>query len=458
MNGGLTTGFVMEEMAARGYHVVSGEDVPVTGGAADSRSVRPGDLFTAFPGEHAEGDDFVPAAFAAGAVAAICSRAPADVPAGKTLVVAPDTTRAVSELAHAWRMVCNPRVVGITGTVGKTTAKELTAAALSARFRVHRSEGNMNSREGLPLALLDLRREHEVSVLEMGMDSPGEIVSLCEIARPEAGAVLNIGLTHAAKLGSIEAIEREKLSLPRWLPPSGTAILNADDPRVAAAVPGLRCRAITFGEAEEALLHRGAVEDRGLEGTSFDVSFGGETLPASVRVPGAHVVPGALAAMGACLALGMTLAEAVGALGAAEVQGRLHVLRGASGALILDDRYNSSPASLAGALELLRGLPGRRIAFLGHMAELGAYEEEAHREAGRVAARCCDVLVAIGDTCLPLVEEARAGGLAEVRWFATREEAAAHLAPLLREGDCVLVKASRGVALEAVLPLLEGHT
>src|SRR5689334_5601201 len=175
----LTTAYVAAQMRARGYNVREGPGTPVTGGAADSRKVAPGDLFTAFPGENSDGNGFVAEALQNGAVAAICERAPGGDWPDRTIVVAPDATRAVGELAHAWRMECGPRVVGITGTVGKTTAKEMTAATLARRWRTHKSGGNFNSREGLPLALMSLRRDHQVSVLEMGMDSPGEIAYLC---------------------------------------------------------------------------------------------------------------------------------------------------------------------------------------------------------------------------------------------------------------------------------------
>lgn len=456
MSEGLTTGFVVAEMRRRGYRVIAGPDAPVTGGAADSRMARPGDLFTAFPGENTDGNLYVGAALANGAVAAICERLPEGEWPGRTIVVAPDATRAVSELAAAWRDVCGPRVVGITGTVGKTTAKELTAAVLSAHFRTHKSEGNLNSREGLPLALLTLRTDHEVSVLEMGMDSRGEIARLCAIARPNVGVVLNIGLTHLSKLGSVEAIAAEKLSLPRSLPAEGTAVLNADDARLAEAAPGLACRVLTFGGGEGAGLRRGPVESLGLEGTLFDLSWQDHHTRVRCPLPGEHVVAGALAAIGCALALGLELDEATTALGSARVEGRLRTVRTASGATILDDRYNSSPASLAGDLRLLGSLSGRRLALLGKMAELGEREEEEHRRVGRLAATSCDVLVGFGESCRPLIEAAREAGLREARWFETREEAAAWLAPQLGQGDTLLVKGSRSEALEAVLPLLEG--
>jgi UDP-N-acetylmuramoyl-tripeptide--D-alanyl-D-alanine ligase len=456
MSAHLTTAFVAEEMQRRGYRVIAGPSLEVTGGAADSRLVQPGDLFCAFPGEETDGNLYVGDALRAGAVAAICARPPEGDWPGKTIVIAPDTTRAAGELAHAWRHTCNPRVVGITGTVGKTTAKEMTAATLADRFAVHRSPGNLNSREGLPLALMSLRRDHRVSVLELAMDSPGEIADLCRIAGPQVGAVLNVGLTHVSKLGSIEAIQREKLSLVRSLPPDGWAILNADDPRVLPVKPQLQCHVLTFGAHESADLRRGPVTGNGLLGTAFDVTYGDSTEHVMSPLPGEHTVPAVLTAMAAAIALGMTLRGAASAVYHAKVEGRARVLKSASGATIIDDRYNSSPASLTGALLMLRGLPGRRIAFLGRMAELGEHELEEHRKAGEIAASSCDVIFCSGQTCRALAEAARAAGHPDVRWFPSRDEAAAAAASLLREGDTVLVKASRGEAFEAVIPVLEG--
>jgi len=455
---GLTTGWVAATMRRLGYEVHEGPDVPVTGGDADSRRIRAGQLFAAYPGDNTDGNLFVDAAFNAGAVAAICSRAPERAWPDRTLVVAPDTTKAAGELGAAWRAACpGPRVVGITGTVGKTTAKEMTAAVLASRFATHWTEGGLNSRQGLPLALLSLRPTHEVSVLEMGMDSKGEIAELCAMARPEVGVVLNIGLTHVARLGSVEAIQAEKLTLPRALPPTGTAVLNADDPRVAPVASELACRVITFGTQNGgASVRYGPVEGHGLEGTRFSVSAGGERARVDSPVPGVHTVPGVVAAICVAMALGMRLFEAAKAVASSGVTGRVRQLAGANGSTIVDDRYNSSPASLAGALEMLRGLRPRRFALLGKMAELGEYEEQEHRTAGRLAAGCCDALFAVGDACRPLVDEARAAGLAEAHWFPAKEEAAAAVRELLRAGDTVLLKASRSQEFETLIPLLGG--
>ena len=454
---GMAASFLAERLHARGHRVAAGESaMPVTGGAADSRLVRPGDLFAAFRGERRDGNDFAAEALARGAAAVVCERAPAGDWPDRTIAVVDDTRAAMSALARDWRRACGATVVGVTGTVGKTTTKELTAAALGARFRTHRSPGNLNSREGLPLALMSLRPDHEVSVLEMAMDSRGEIAELCAIAEPSAGAVLNVGATHLEKLGSLEAIACEKLSLARALPRHGTAILNVDDERIAAVAGELACEVIGFGASAEARLRRGETRDLGLEGSEFTVAYEGAEARVRLRLPGAHLAAAALAAIGAGLALGASLAEAAEAVSEARVDGRLRVRRAASGALILDDAYNASPASVAGALRLLRGLGGRRVALLGEMAELGELAEREHRRIGRLAAGCCDALAATGPLGRALAEEARAGGLGEARWFARAEEAAAFAAGIARAGDHVLVKASRGQAFERLLPLLEG--
>jgi UDP-N-acetylmuramoyl-tripeptide--D-alanyl-D-alanine ligase len=455
----LTTAFVAACMRAQGYRVAEGPDVDVTGGAADSRKVTPGDLFTAFPGENSDGNMFVADALRNGAVAAICERAPEGEWPGRTVVVADNATRAVGELAHAWRMECGPRVVGITGTVGKTTAKELTAATLSQRFRTHKSEGNFNSREGLPLAVMSLRRDHQVSVLEMGMDSPGEIAYLCDIGQPTVGVVLNIGLTHVSKLGSIEAIEREKLSLARWLPENGTAVLNFDDERIARGAAGLRCKIISFGSGRRAdgpTLAWALMRSQPLEGSRFTVTYDGVTARGRSPVPGDHTIPAAMTAIGVSLALGMNLTQAVNAVKKADVPGRARMVTNPRGATIIDDRYNSSPESLAGALRMLANYRrGRRIAVIGRMAELGEHEEAEHRKAGAVAGTSCDVLAAVGAECEPLAAAAREAGLKDVRWFETKEEAAADVVREMRAGDVVLVKASRGAKFETILPQLE---
>ncbi len=453
----LTTSWAANEMRARGYRVLEGAPREITGGSADSRTTRTGELFTAYRGENVDGNDYVGGAVARDAAAIVCERFDGDAPAHCTIVIAPDARKAVGELAHAWRMHCNPRVVGVTGTVGKTTAKDLIAATLSSKFRTHKSEGNFNSLEGLPLALMNLTTEHEVSVLEMGMDRAGEIVELCEIARPDVGVVLNVGLTHVEKLGSIEAIALEKLSLARWLPATGTAVLNIDDPRIAPASGSIAANEYSFSAKGGAgRLRYSAPELDGLNGSTFEVCFESATARVHSPLPGLHTVPAAMAAISCAVALGLTLAEAADAVSATGVTGRVRQLPGGNGSTILDDRYNSSPASLMGALRMLGALPGRHLAIVGKMAELGDFEEQAHRDAGAVAALATDILAAVGEPCRALIETARSEGHANARWFEDKNEAATWLANQLQPGDHVLVKASRSQAFETIIPILEG--
>jgi UDP-N-acetylmuramoyl-tripeptide--D-alanyl-D-alanine ligase len=453
----MTTGFLADVMRERGYRVDAGDFVELTGGYADSRQVTDGSLWTAFRGGSRDGNDFIEAALANGAAAVIGERAAKGNWPGRTIAVAPDARTAVGEAGAAWLRHCGPRVVGITGTVGKTTAKELTAAVLSRGFAVHRSKENFNSLEGLPLALVTLRESDEVAVLELAMDRPGEINELCDLVEPEIGVVLNIGLTHAAKLGSIEAIAREKLALPRWLPSRGTAVLNADDVRVRAVRDELSCGVIAFGTGANADLLATDIAADGLAGTAFSLTFEGRTYHARSPLPGLHTLPAALTALAVAHACGMEMTAAVDALGAADYAGRMVRRRGFNGSTLLDDRYNSSPASLEGSLRMLGEIRGRRIALLGSMAELGEGERAEHCRMGKVAAATCDVLAATGEPCRVLVESAREAGLSEARWFASRNEAAGWIREQLDPGDTLLLKASRSQAFEEIVPLLEAR-
>lgn len=451
----MTARYFGETLEARGWRAMVGApDSVIRDGVADSRQAGPGDLFVGFRGEEQDGNAYLEAALERGASAVIGERQPAGEWPDRALGIVPDSREAVAALARAWLTACGSRVVGITGTVGKTTAKELTAAVLAQHFATHRSKENFNSREGLPLALMSLRTSDEVSVLEMAMDSPGEIRELCGIAPPDVGVVLNVGLTHVSKLGSIEAIQQEKLSLVRSLAPGATAVVNADDPRVAPVASELKCRVISFGADEAATLRRGPIEDLGLDGCRFDVTYEGQTAPVHTPLPGAHVVPAAMAAFGVAIAMGLTVKDAATSVASAGTPGRMRIVTSANGATVIDDRYNSSPASLEGALRMLGGMAGRRIAILGTMAELGDHETEEHDRLGRIAAKECDLLLAVGEACQAMVDAAREAGLAGAQWYPTKEEAAAAVARGLRAGDTVLVKASRSQAFEGILPAL----
>jgi UDP-N-acetylmuramoyl-tripeptide--D-alanyl-D-alanine ligase len=421
----------------------------------DSREVEPGDLFFALHGERHDGHEFVEEALRRGAAGLVVER-PLEAPENVAVFQVSDSLSALQRLAAYWRARHDVRVVGVTGSVGKTTCKELVAAVLAARWRVLKSEANLNTEIGLPLTLLQLTAEHERAVLEMAMYGLGEIATLCRIARPQVGVVTNVGPVHLERLGSMGAIVTAKGELVEALTADGLAVLNGDDPQVAAMASRTKARVFLYGQSSRCDVRGSDLASRGLDGISFRIAYGETSVEVATPLPGRHHIYPALAAAAVGLSEGMTLDEIAEALRQARPELRLRVLKSPSGATILDDSYNASPQSMLAVLDLLSELGGRRIAVLGEMRELGVAEEEGHRRVGERAAACADLVLAVGERAQPLYEAARSAGGAEVRFFAAPEEAAAALKAELRAGDHVLVKASRAAALESVVDALVG--
>lgn len=419
----------------------------------DSRQVQPGDLFFALRGEHRNGHDFVQDALARGAAGLVVER-PLEAPPEVAVFQVSDSLSALQRLAAHWRARHDVRVVGVTGSVGKTTCKEIIAAVLGTRRRVLKSTANLNTEIGLPLTLLELTADHQCSVLEMAMYGPGEIDLLCHIARPQIGVVTNVGPVHLERLGSIAAIAAAKAELVAALPPDGVAVLNGDDPSVAAMASRTKAHVLLYGQSQHCHIRGDDLASHGLEGISFRLTYEGRDRRVEAPLPGRHHLYPALAAAAVGLAEGMTLAEVATALREARPELRLRVLTASGGATILDDSYNASPQSMLAALDLLAELPGRRIALLGEMRELGTAEEEGHRQVGQRAVACADLVMVVGERARPLYEAARAQGPAEVRFLASTQEAAPILREELQPGDYLLVKASRAVALESVVDAL----
>jgi UDP-N-acetylmuramoyl-tripeptide--D-alanyl-D-alanine ligase len=423
---------------------------------ADSREVRPGDLFVALPGEHKDGHDFLDDALERGAAGLLVRRPPKSLPDGAVAYVVERTLAALQAIAAGHRAALPVEVTAVTGSVGKTTTKEIAAFVLGKRYRVLKNEANYNNEIGVPLTLLRLTPRHERAVLEMGMYAPGEIGLLCELARPRVGVVTNVGPVHLERLGSIESIAAAKAELVEALPADGFAVLNGDDARVRAMARKTKARTVLFGTSADCDLRGSDLESKGLEGISFILKYGGESLRLRTRLPGRHLLPNALAAAAVALVEGMKLDEVAQALAVARIPLRLHVYRGHNDSTILDDTYNASPASMLAALELLADLPGRRIAVLGDMRELGSEEQEGHRIVGREAARVAQVIYAVGELGHLIGEEAKRAGHPAVSIWSSKEEAARQLVNDLQVGDVVLLKASRAMALETILPELKG--
>lgn len=415
----------------------------------DSRKAGRGDIFVALRGEHVDGHDFVAQARERGATGAIVERA---VDADLAQYVVPSPLVALQNLARLRRQTRTKlKVVGVTGSVAKTTTKELTAAVLASRYPLLKNEGNLNSEIGLPLVILEATTRHRRAVLEMGMWAAGEIARLCEIAQPEIGIVTNVGPTHMERLGSIAAIADAKAELVEALPDDGTAILNADDARVAAMAARTNANVITYGLGEDADVRAEEIESYGLSGVKFTLVHGDDRASVYSRLPGRAMVHNALAAAAAGLVDGIEIDEVAGAISGAQIPARLVAHPGIGGSTIIDDTYNASPASMRAALDLLGEVAGRKIAVLGDMRELGAAEMEGHTEVGRRAAEVADVIFAVGDLGRWIGDAAFQAGHGDVHIVMDKSEIAPALLPQLQPGDVVLLKASRALALETVL-------
>lgn len=417
----------------------------------DSRQVQADDLFVALPGERRNGHDFISHAVANGATGVVAERPPSGLPPNVTIFQVRNSLAALQALAAYWRAKHKPRVIGITGSLGKTTCKELTAAVLASGFSVLKSEANLNTEIGLPLTLLQLRPDHQRAVLEMGMYGPGEIRLLCQIARPQMGVVTNVGPIHLERLGSLEAIAAAKAELVESLPPDGTAFLNGDDFLVAAMAKRTAARVIFFGTSQECHVRGTVLASTGLQGVTFRLTCGDETVEVATALPGRHNLHNALAAAAVGLADGLSLQQVATALEKVEVPLRLRALAGPNGSTIIDDSYNASPASMLAALDLLAELPSRHLALLGDMLELGSFEEEGHRLVGQRAAAVLDALYVIGERGRLIGQAAQEAGQPEVHFLRSKEEATAILRKALGRGDHLLVKASRALALETVV-------
>lgn len=459
-----TAAFGADDLVAwTGGRLVRRSTRSIRGAAVDSRLVRPGNLFVALPGERTDGHRFVGQAVAAGATAILVTSEPAPselVALGDVTVVAVgDGVAGLGAIAARWRDRFDPLVVGVTGSIAKTSAKEAIATVLATRFVTLRSPGNRNNEIGLPLALLDLGPEHEAAVLEMGMYVGGEIADLAAMARPRIGVVTAVQGVHLSRIGTIEAVERAKGELVEALPADGTAVLNADDPRVVRMRTRTAARVLTYGFDPAADVRADTVRSAGTAGMRFGLVPGGAADvhgPIEVTTPalGRLSVHNALAAAAVGLAAGLTGDEIVAGIGRGWAAPHRATLIEAAGTTIVDDSYNASPASMVAALELLAGLPGRRVAILGEMLELGDAAAEGHTAVGRAAAeRDIDLLFVVGSAASSIAEGAAVAGLPADRIVRAADRPAALTAYLERraDGDVVLVKASRGAALDRLV-------
>ncbi|HJD20539.1 MAG TPA: UDP-N-acetylmuramoyl-tripeptide--D-alanyl-D-alanine ligase [Candidatus Gemmiger faecigallinarum] len=425
---------------------------PITAVVTDSRKVAPGCVFVCFPGEHVDGHDYAAAAYGAGAAYVVANHPVDGVPEDRTVLV-PSSHHAMVRMASNYRMLFSPLMIGVTGSVGKTTTKEFCYAVLSAFGNTLKTEGNQNNEIGLPNTLFRLDDATEYAVVEMGMSALGEIDRLARAARPSAGIITRIGVSHLENLGSRENILKAKLELCHGLPDGAPLALNADDDLLPTAKLPARLRPVWFGiDSQDADVRAVKIEQDG-DGTRFVLSDRehGE-FPVQIPTVGLHTVSDALAAYTAATRLGLDPARAAAALSNYQTTGmRQHIVH-KGGVTVIEDCYNASPDSMRAALQVLQGTPARRrIALLGDMLELGEVSEEAHRQVGEWAAGAgVDLVIAYGPRSKATAQAAAEKGVTSLH-CETESEVVGYVRQNVREGDALLAKGSHAMKLDEVL-------
>lgn len=448
----LTLAQIAEFISATGNFV---RNESVNGYSIDSRTVGSGQLFFAVKGERLDGHDFVKQALEKGALAAVVRRDYLERYSGKiktNLLAVEATLVALQALATAVRKMWGKPLIAVTGSAGKTTTKEAIAHVLSSQLQVMKSEGNFNNHFGLPLMLLKLDPQYDLAVIEMGMSHAGEIRALAKMAQPEIGVVTNVAAVHLEFFDSLAGIARAKYELVESLPATGTAVLNADDEYVSQFGRDFKGKVLLYGTHQNSHVRAEKIQSKGAEGTEFDVVVGNACEHAVLPLVGEHNVLNALAAVSVGLESGLKLSQAVAALATlapAEKRGQvLHM----DNITVINDCYNSNPKALEAMVDALSTMPAkRRIVVAGEMLELGPAGEEMHRKAGQhIADMKIDVLLGVRGLAQAAVEAAKSAGM-RAEFVASSDDAGEWLAREARDGDVILLKASRGVKLEKAL-------
>lgn len=463
-----TPRFTLQDVltATGGTLVQSGRADAFDGVSTDSRSLAAGSLFVPLAGPRFDGHDYLGQAAGAGAAGVLVGRGRENLvkglPAGTAAVSVPDTLRALGDLARLWRFRFAIPVVGVTGSTGKTTTKEMAAAIMGREKNLLKNEGNFNNLVGLPLTIFRMNAAHKAAVLEMGTNRRGEIARLTEIAAPTVGLVTNVGPAHLEGLGSLETIREEKGDLYRVMDGRGTAVINLDDPLLAPWAGRWKGRKITFGIDADADVTASRIAHEAERGTVFTLLAEGASREILLPVSGFHNVSNALAAAAAALGAGFGFdAICQGLMAFRPVGGRMEVYRLKNGACLIDDTYNANPASVAAALKTLQGLKGecKSTVILGDMLELGGEAERYHEEIGRAVAETgVGKAYLRGDFARATAKGALKRGMKgeQVLVDLSTEETVAHLKACLRTGDWVLVKGSRKMKMEEIVQAILG--
>ncbi len=432
-----------------------------TGVTTDTRKLKQGALFCALEGENFNGHDFVSAAFRKGAAGVVVAKGHSiKFPKKRWVLAVNDTLDALGDLAMAWRQQFDLPIIGVTGSNGKTTTKSLIAQVLDKRFTVLKTAKNYNNLIGVPWTLFRLTGRHRMAVIEMGMNTPGEIDRLAQITQPQIGVLTNVARAHLEGVGSLTSVGRAKAELLKRLPPDGLAVINADDPRVLKLARYSRAQVLTYGFGPNANFRGRRFKGQGFEGSSFEVKLNKKWKQIQLNIPGRYNALNALAAI--AIASHFKIPGTVIAQSLKNVKlptGRMTRIKLRNGTLIIDDCYNANPDSVLSALSILKTSKRRKIVILGDMLELGKHSRRAHREIGEATARAgANELYAVGDWSADIASGARKAGMtaAQIHTCADAKEASRMIRGEVLKGDLVLVKGSRGIHLEKVVSTIRG--
>ncbi len=441
---------VKDMVDASGGRLLSGDvNTYVEGASIDSRKVKKDDLFVAIRGENTDGHKYLTMAKEKGASCLLVSDTSFAIPDGIAVILVEDTVSGLQEIAKAYRRSMDMKVIGVTGSVGKTSTSDMVKAVCSVKYKTQKTKGNFNNHLGLPLTLLDFDPDTEVGILEMGMDRPGEINFLAELARPDIGIITNIGTAHIERLGSRENIFRAKMEITDYFTEDNVLIVQSDDDFLRK-VSSDEYRVIRAGADAASDFRILGIEDHAEHGSSFRLENGGTVTEMKVPVPGRHNVCNAGLAAAAANVLGIPLEEADRGLQSMQLTDKRLSIKENRGIKVIDDTYNASPASMKAAIDVLASAEGdRKVAVLGDMFEQGTYAAQGHREVGMHAlAKKIDLVVAVGNDAKYIAEGAKG---TEVMYFEKKEDALAVIRDVIRTGDVVLCKGSRGMAMEDVV-------
>ena len=438
---------VGEIICACGGELLSGDAKKnISGVVTDSRQISGGELFVPFRGERSDGHDYIESVLSGGAAAVLSER---DIKCDGTVIKVKSTMEALGKIAAAYLQKYRIPVVGVTGSVGKTSTKDMISAVLSAKYNVLKSTGNHNNEIGMPLTVLGMEKEDGIAVLEMGMSAFGELHYLAEIAKPDAAVITNIGMSHIENLGSQEGILKAKLEICDFFTGDNVLFVNGDD-RFLKNVDG-DFEIVRYGKGENCAIRAENIEDLGIEGSRFTLVFDGKKYPVCVKAPGIHNVYNAMAAIGIGAHFGVTAEEAVRAVLDARLTDMRMTVEHAGDVMILKDFYNAAPDSVRASLSVLKTVGDRRrVAVLGDILEMGAFAEEEHKKLGKAVFENADVLITAGKNAHFIAQGAKDAGMRDVISFDDTDAAAENILKYKKPGDCVLIKASRGMKFEKI--------